>query len=78
MIGNIEYDKFKNIINILEKANNNVKEIITLNKEKLEVESVKMNRFSQEVDNYIKFLKSTYQINNDADKALNNLKQLNN
>lgn len=78
MIGNIEYDKFKNIINILEKANNNVKQIILLNTEKIENQSIKMNRFSQEVDNYIKFLKNTYQINNDADKALNNLKELNN
>lgn len=78
MIGNIEYDKFKNIINILEKANNNIKQIILLNNKDIENQSIKMNRFSQEVDNYIKFLKNTYQINIDADKALNNLKELNN
>ena len=79
MIGNINYDEFKNIINIIEKSNSNIKQIIISNndKEKTESTSVKMNRFTQELDNYIKYLKNIYQINSDADKTLNNLKELN-
>lgn len=79
MIGNINYDEFRNIINIIEKSNNNIKQIILSNntKEDIETTSIKMNRFTMEVDNYIKYLKNTYQINSDADKALNNLKKLN-
>lgn len=77
MIGKITYDEFKNIIQIIEKSNNNLKDIINYYVSITNVNSVKLDRFTQELDNYIRYLRSNYQINVDADKALGNLKELN-
>ena len=38
---------------------------------------MKINRFTEELENYIEYLKSTYKINIDADKALITLRELN-
>ncbi len=78
MIGNITYEDYQKIIVILENSNNNLKKIIEYyTKWNIKVSSMKINRFTEELENYIEYLKSTYKINIDADKALITLRELN-
>ena len=78
MIGNITYEYYQKIIVILENSNNNLKKIIEYyTKGNIKVSSMKINRFTEELENYIEYLKSTYKINIDADKALITLRELN-
>ncbi len=77
MIGNIKYDEYNSIINELETSNDNLKKIINYYNEKIvsKSQSIKMSRFTKEIENYIEYLKSTYKINTDADKVIEALRQ---
>lgn len=79
MIGNITYEDYNKLILILQNANENVKKIVDYYTESYnaKTEAVKVNRFTSELDNYITYLKNTYEINVDADKALATIKELN-
>ncbi len=78
MIDKLTYEEIDNIVNILSNSNVNIKNIINEYKQKSETGTIKMERFSIELDNYINYLKSIIKINKDADNALEKLKELNN
>ena len=77
MINNISYEQLLAIIEILTKSNNNLKIIFEHYKDDIKTGTVRMQRFTQEIDNYINYLKNSYEINKDADLALSKLKDLN-
>ncbi len=77
MINNISYEQLLAIIEILTKSNNNLKIILEHYKDDIKTGTVRMQRFTQEIDNYINYLKNSYEINKDADLALSKLKDLN-
>ena len=78
MIDKLTYEEIDNIVNILSNSNVNIKNIINEYKQKSETGTIKMERFSIELDNYINYLKSIIKINKDADNALEKLIELNN
>lgn len=68
MIGNMNYDQVETIAKELETATTTVENITkSLNIEALE-------DFTSTVEGYFKYLRTTIEINKDADKALENLK----
>lgn len=77
MIGNLKYEEMNKITELLENSNENLKKMLDYYQEKNQTAVVKMKRFSLELETYINYLKGTYQMNQDADQALQNLKELN-
>lgn len=77
MIDKLTYDEFNYIINALESSSKNLDSIITIYKGKVDTGTARMERFSIELKNYIKYLKNTLEINKDADIALETLRELN-
>ena len=77
MIGNLKYEEFELIIKELESSIDNLDNIINIYKEKVDNGTLRMERFSNEMKNYVSYLKAQVDINKDADIAISRLKELN-
>jgi len=72
MIGDLSYNDFEVLEQTLEKENVILKELL-----KKFPSSTKMERFTEELDSYVAYLKTPLQLNMDADTALERIKELN-
>lgn len=77
MIGSLKYEEISNIIELLAASNENLKKMLDYYQEKDQTATVKMKRFSLELETYINYLKDIYKMNKDADQALETIKELN-
>lgn len=70
MIGKIEYERYKSLIEELTNSKNTVKEILKVyNNEENVVRN--MNGFINDLESYIKYLNLTLKMNIDAENVIN-------
>lgn len=77
MIGNIKYDDFDNMCKVLEDNNSKLKETLKYFKDNKITNTSRMERFSEELDSYIAYLRNNLNLNRDADLALEKIRELN-
>ena len=74
MIDKLTYEEFEGIIKGLEISKENISNLVAKYKENNNV--IRMEKFTNDLGRYIEYLKSTLQINKDADNVLNRLREL--
>lgn len=77
MIGNLSYEEIENIIKTLEISNSNLKKILDYYQSKTETGTMRIERFTMELENYINYLKKNNKIYKDADSAVQKIRELN-
>ncbi len=77
MIGNLSYEEIENIIKTLEISNSNLKKILDYYQSKTETGTMRIERFTMELENYINYLKKNTKIYKDADSAVQKIRELN-
>ena len=77
MIGNITYTELSSIIESLNDSNNNISLIVSKYKDNYPNDTVRMERFVEDVNSYVEYLKTLLEINENADEVLERIRELN-